>query len=167
MECRVGGCKFSSLSRDLDMRYLVKEYSSELQTSLYEAIWRASTRRLPASCVRVSLHDSSPLSRPDVTVLGGCGAVEWWQPHPEACTVGLSLNRRGWPSKKRKGKQTRSAAVPLSHALSAADSCTSTGQTSSAVASGCSRSRFKLLTETQRYAITWSKQSGDDAKTLV
>ena len=56
--CRVGGCKFASLSRFRDTRNLVKDYSSEPQACfswMYEAMWRESTHRLPASCVIVSL----------------------------------------------------------------------------------------------------------------
>ena len=113
-------------------------------------MWRASTRRLPASCVSVSL-----LKRVSVSLLnikagcdcacgvwsGGCGDVERWQPHTEACSLCLSLNRGRRPPQKRNKKQKPQAAVSLPHTLSAADHAQVTLRLQSPL-SDCRRSRF-------------------------
>ena len=68
---------------------------------MYEAMWRASTRRLLTSCVSVSLLNIKAGCDCGVWS-GGCGGVELWQPHTEAFSLCLSLNRGGTPPKKTK-----------------------------------------------------------------
>ena len=107
-----------------------------------EAMWQASTRRLPASCVSVSLLNIKAGCDCAFGVWsGGCGGVERWQPHTEACSLCLFLNRGGGPPKKRKEKHTRPAAVSLPHVLSAADHVQVTLCPQSPL-SDCRRSRF-------------------------
>ena len=142
---RVGGCKPSSLSRDT--RYLAKDYSSELQACFgVDVRSDVASVHWPFTCVvchRLLVAPPSLKARAGRDRVTVC-FVERWQPHAEACTLCLSLNRRERPPKKRR-KKTLSAAVPLPHALSAADSCHGTGHTSSAVqplSGDCRRSRF-------------------------
>ena len=142
--CRVGGCKPSSLSRDT--LYLAKDYSSELQACFGVDVRSGLTSvHSPFTCVvchRLLVRHSAAISQskgrtwPCVCV----SVVERWQPNAEACTLCLSLNRG-----ERQPKKRPSAAVPLPHAISAADSCQGTGHTSSAVrplSGDCRRSRF-------------------------
>ena len=54
---RVGGSKFSSLSktRAIWQKIIAQSCRRALAWMMYEVMWRASTRRLPASCVIASL----------------------------------------------------------------------------------------------------------------
>ena len=71
--CHVGGCKFSPLSRDT--RHLAKDYSSELQAcfsvDVRSDVASVHLRRVLSPCEILRRHQG-----PDVTVCGGCGAVE-------------------------------------------------------------------------------------------
>ena len=108
----MGGSKLSSLSRDT--RYLAKYHSSELQAEwMCEAMSRASTRCLPASCGSVSLLNIKAGCDCACGVWsGGCGDVELWQPHTDACSLCLSLDCGGRPPKKKKKKQTLLSPCP-------------------------------------------------------
>ena len=98
---------------------------------------------------------------------GRCGDVERWQPHSEACTLCLSLNRGGRPPKtpKKRKKKHHQLVSPcpkpfqqLSYVQVRLQRC---------LQSPATADKVDLFRKTQRYAITWGKQSDDDAKTLV
>ena len=146
--CRVGGCKPSSLSRDT--RFLAKDYSSELQACFgVDVRSYVASVHSPFTCVvchrllvrhRAAITQGKGRTWPCVCALLSGGSLTL-KPAPSAFPSIVEKGHR----RKEEEKKTLSAAVPLPHALSAADSCHGTGHTSSAVrplSGDCRRSRF-------------------------
>ena len=167
--CRVGGCKFSSISTDT--RCLAKDFSSELQVCFAGRTCTKGCGERPPAGICVVCQHLLVRYRPsikvgsDVTQNGGCLALLsdgslTLKPVPSAFS---SIVEEGY-RRKNKHKLSISCCL-LYHVLSAVDSRTS--QLLSAVASDvdCRRSRF--VHSNPKAWHHFGEQSGDDTKTLV
>ena len=151
---REGGCKFSPLSRDT--RYLAKDYSSGLQACCAVDVRSIVTSvHPPFTCV--VCHSLLVRQRAAIKSGRDC-AWRLWRCWAVAAfpSIGEEGHRR---EDKNEHRQLLSLCPTPFQQLSHVQVTIFVSSRHWATAD-----EVDLLTETQRYAIAWSKQGGDDAK---